>query len=142
MNDKQILDRLESINLSLRQKQDLIDVIKNITANSGEGGSGGTGTDKDALDIYIDLNTFNITVNDKEYIPMVDGQNIIITNKELYDRLYNFLINTYRPVYLKSVPTNDNYIFGICTGGTIDKELVNLLFLAGGAFMRISVRNQ
>ena len=34
MNDKQILDRLESINLSLRQKQDLIDVIKDIAGNN------------------------------------------------------------------------------------------------------------
>lgn len=34
MNDKQILDRLESINLSLRQKKDLIDVIKDIVDNN------------------------------------------------------------------------------------------------------------
>ena len=33
MNDKQILDRLESINLSLRQKKDLIDIIKDIAGN-------------------------------------------------------------------------------------------------------------
>lgn len=35
MTEKQIIDRLDSINLSLRQKKDLIDIIKDITANSG-----------------------------------------------------------------------------------------------------------
>lgn len=40
MNDKQILDRLESINLSLRQKQDLIDVIKDIANNNTSNDNG------------------------------------------------------------------------------------------------------
>lgn len=40
MNDKQILDRLESINLSLRQKQDLIDVIKDIVSNNTSNDNG------------------------------------------------------------------------------------------------------
>ena len=40
MNDKQILDRLESINLSLRQKQDLIDVIKDIADNNTSNDNG------------------------------------------------------------------------------------------------------
>ena len=51
MTQKQIIDKLDSINLSLRQKKDLIDIIKDITANSA--GGGGTSTDKEALDIYI-----------------------------------------------------------------------------------------
>lgn len=40
MNDKQILDRLESINLSLRQKQNLIDVIKDIVGNNTSNDNG------------------------------------------------------------------------------------------------------
>ena len=40
MNDKQILDRLESINLSLRQKQDLIDIIKDIAGNNNSNDNG------------------------------------------------------------------------------------------------------
>lgn len=140
MTEKQIIDRLDSINLSLRQKKDLIDVIKDITASSG--GNGGTSTDKEALDIYLDNNTMTIIIDDKAYIPEIEGSTCTITNKELHDRLYNFLINTYRPVYLKSAPTNDNYIFGICTGGIVDKEVVNLLFLAGADIIAISINNQ
>lgn len=40
MNDKQILDRLESINLSLRQKKDLIDIIKDIAGNNNSNDNG------------------------------------------------------------------------------------------------------
>lgn len=35
MTEKQIIDRLDSINLILRQKKDLIDIIKDIADNSG-----------------------------------------------------------------------------------------------------------
>ena len=112
------------------------------TIGGSNTGDGGTSTDKDALDIYLDSNTTTIIIDDKVYIPKIDGLTFTITNKELHDRLYNFLINTYRPVYLKSVPTNDNYIFGICTGGIVDKVFVNLLFLAGGGIMAISVCNK
>lgn len=142
MTEKQIIDRLDSINLSLRQKKDLIDIIKDITANSG---GGGTSTDKDTLDIYIDNNTMNITINDKVYIPTVEDTGRVtlsITDKELHNILYNFLINTYRPVYLKSLPTNENYMYGICVGGIVDKTNIILQFIAGVEFITISVRNK
>ena len=59
MNDKQILDRLESINLSLRQKQDLIDVIKDIAGNN-------TSNDNDFIIVKhaasLENNNFNIYI--------------------------------------------------------------------------------
>ena len=55
MTEKQIIDRLDSINLSLKQKKDLIDVIKNITASS----------DNDSLDIFLDFTKENITIYGK-----------------------------------------------------------------------------
>ena len=66
MTEKQIIGRFDSINLSLKQKKDLIKVIKDITASSG-GGNGGTSTDKDALDIYINMDNNILTVNDKQF---------------------------------------------------------------------------
>ena len=115
MNDKQILDRLESINLSLRQKQDLIDVIKDIIANSG-GGGGGASTDKDTLDIYIDWDTKNVIIDDKVFVPEVNTDNslsLVIRDKKLYSTLYSSLVNTNTVVYIKTIPTNEIQIFGI-----------------------------
>ena len=100
MNDKQILDRLESINLSLRQKQDLIDVIKDITASNAGGGSGGTSTDKDALTILVDPVNQTATVNDKQFlISSIDENIIAINNKELY----NSLVNANMPIFIKTI---------------------------------------
>ena len=62
MNDKQILDRLESINLSLRQKQDLIDVIKDIAGNN-------TSNDNDFIIVKyagsLENNNKDIYINNK-----------------------------------------------------------------------------
>ena len=62
MNDKQILDRLESINLSLRQKQDLIDVIKDIAGNN-------TSNDNDFIIVKyagsLENNNFDLYINNK-----------------------------------------------------------------------------
>lgn len=102
MNDKQILDRLESINLSLRQKKDLIDIIKDIAANSS---GGGTSTDKDVLTMLVDVNTKTVTVNDKQFlISGEDGHVIEINNKELY----NSLVNTDIPIFIKTIGADFN----------------------------------
>lgn len=115
MTDKQILDRLDSINLSLKQKKDLINVIKDITANSGGGGSGGTSTNKDSLTIYIDPETEHIIINDKEFLPENNSTNIgvlkIIHDEELYNSLYNSLFNTNKIIYIKSGPNDVMYFF-------------------------------
>lgn len=114
MTEKQILDRLDSINLSLKQKKDLLDVIKDIAANSG-GGNGGTSTDKDALIIYIDPETEHIIINDKEFIPENNSTNVgilrIIHDEELYNSLYNSLFNTNKIIYIKFGPNDVMYLF-------------------------------
>lgn len=114
MTEKQIIDRLDSINLSLRQKKDLIDIIKDITANSS--GGGGTSTDKDALYIYFDWDTYNIIINDKifttEHNTSSGFFNITIRNKELYNTLYNSLVGTNTIIYIKTLSTNKVQIFG------------------------------
>lgn len=114
MTEKQIIDRLDSINLSLRQKKDLIDIIKDITANSG-GGGGGTSTDKDALYIYLDPETEHIIINDKEFLPQNSSTGDIVTreihNEELYYSLYNSLFNTNKVIYIKFAPNDIMYSF-------------------------------
>lgn len=123
MTEKQIIDRLDSINLSLKQKKDLLDVIKDITANSG-GGNGSTSTDKDALDIYINMDNNILTVNDKQFnMGNIGSGATEIANKELYDILYNSLINTYRPVFIKTPPNSSLYIFGYATCVYMDNTI-------------------
>lgn len=67
MNDKQILDRLESINLSLRQKQDLIDVIKDIAGNNNSNDNGFN--DNDFIIVKyagsLENNNFDLYINNK-----------------------------------------------------------------------------
>lgn len=139
MTEKQIIDRLDSINLSLRQKKDLIDIIKDITANSG---GGGTSTDKDALYIYVDFNHFNITFNNKTFTPDINDSsetNIVINNKELYNTLYNSLVNTNIIVHILS--TTKPYMHLISTMITCANDEVTFLMIIGSVMM-ISVRNK
>ena len=96
MNDKQILDRLESINLSLRQKQDLIDVIKDIAGNN-------TSNDNDFIIVKhaasLENNNFNVYINNKlchllHYDHYSENEyNIIDT--ELFD-----LFNTFKRILM------------------------------------------
>lgn len=109
MTEKQIIDRLDSINLSLRQKKDLIDIIKDITANSG--GGGGTSTDKGFLTILVDRGTQTVTVNNKQFLISSSSEGFIeISNKELY----NYLFNINMPVFIKAID-NDFQIAGYAT---------------------------
>lgn len=113
-------------------------------SNTG-GGNGDTSTDKDALYIYIDINTYNITINNKVYITSHESSNYLnltITDKELYDTLYNFLYRTNRTIYLKSLPNDEIYLFGICTGSAMDKSRVNLMFLTLADIISITVSNK
>ena len=79
----------------------------------GSNGGGGTSTDKDALDIYIDIDTNSIIVNDKTYAAEGGNSdiNLYVRSKELYTMIYNSLINTYKTVYIKTIPTNQIYVF-------------------------------
>lgn len=116
------------------------------TIGGSNAGGDGTSTDKDALYISIDPLTYNITINDKVYIASLQGGStgteLTITNKELYDKLYNFLYGTNRNIYFKSLSTDGVYLFGICVSGHIDKSIITLSFFTGAAFMSIIVINQ
>ena len=140
MTEKQIIDRLDSINLSLSQKKDLIDIIKDITASSGGGGGGGTSTDKDALYIDLDYNDMTATINDKKFSMYLDDNFLKINSKELHDILYNSLFNTYRFVFIKSID-NDNYVFGQPTI-LINNNIIILSTFSIDGIMSIAVYNQ
>ena len=145
MTEKQIIDRLDSINLSLRQKKDLIDIIKDITANSG---GGGTSTDKDTLDVYVDLDTPSIIVNDKTYAAISQSSeaswpSLHVYSKELYNMLYKSLINTDKTVYIKTIPTSPIYLFceasitAVPTG-----ETIMLTFIFADGILNIIIFNR
>lgn len=96
MNDKQILDRLESINLSLRQKQDLIDVIKDIAGNN-------ISNDNDLIIVKhaasLENNNFNLYINNKlckllHYDHYSENEYEII-DTELFD-----LFNTFKRILI------------------------------------------
>ena len=96
MNDKQILDRLESINLSLRQKQDLIDVIKDIAGNNNS-------NDNDFIIVKhaasLENNNFNIYINNKScnlhHYDHYSENEYNIIDTELFD-----LFNTFKRILM------------------------------------------
>lgn len=139
MTEKQIIDRLDSINLSLRQKKDLIDIIRDIADNSSGGGS--TSTDKDALYIDTDFNNGVLIVNDKKFI-INRGENLsaIVNNKELYSILYNSLFNTYKSVFIKAY-FDTLYIFGQCAYYFGNNNIILSMFI-GDDIIIIKVVNQ
>ena len=96
---------------------------------SNTGGGSDTSTDKDALYIYIDFNHFNITFNDKIFTPDINDSNentAVINNKELYNTLYNSLVNTNTIVHILS--TNEQYIHIIptvmCTNNAVNFQMI------------------
>lgn len=102
------------------------------------GGGGGTSTDKDALYIYVDFVNLNITFNNKIFTPDINessGANIVINNKELYNTLYNSLVNTNTIVHILS--TNEEYIhfmpIVICANNEVSFQSIVMI---------ISVRNK
>ena len=85
-------------------------------SNTG-GGSGGTSTDKDTLDVYLDVDAESVIVNDKTFAATINhtdsGFTFQVQDKELYDILYNFLVFTYKTAYIKTLHNKSNtYIFG------------------------------
>ena len=101
MNDKQILDRLESINLSLRQKQDLIDVIKDIAGNNNSNDNGFNDNDfiivKHAAS--LENNNFNLYINNKlcklHHYDHYSENEYNIIDTELFD-----LFNTFKRILM------------------------------------------
>ena len=101
MNDKQILDRLESINLSLRQKQDLIDVIKDIAGNNTSNDNGFNNNDFIIVKYAgsFENNNKNIYINNKlckllHYDNYSENEYDII-DKEIFD-----LFNTFKRILI------------------------------------------
>lgn len=101
MNDKQILDRLESINLSLRQKQDLIDVIKDIADNNTSNDN--SSNDNNKLYVYINAIEQKILINDVEYESSESTETAMFTIKN--ETLYNYINNYFDKNYYAYVTT-------------------------------------
>lgn len=95
MNDKQILDKLESINLSLRQKQDLIDIIKDIADNNTSNDN--DSNDNNKLYVYINNIEQKVLINDIEYeLSEPIGSTIFaIKNETLYNYIKNYFDKNY-----------------------------------------------
>lgn len=134
MNDKQILDRLESINLSLRQKKDLIDVIKDI---AGSNSSGGNGSNDNDLIIVKHVASFEnsertIYINNKlcevHHYDHYGKNEYEIIDTELFDLFNTFkrilIYTTYDDVF--KIKTTTGYEFSYMDTG--DGEMFNLSY--------------
>ena len=111
----------------------------------GSNGGGGTSTDKDALDIYIDIDTNSIIVNDKTYAAEGENSdtNLHVYSKELYNMLYNSLINTYKTVYIKTIPTSLIYVFCEPSITIAPSEgIITLVAYIGAGILSIAILNQ
>lgn len=134
MNDKQILDRLESINLSLRQKRDLIDVIKDITGNNSSNDNGSNDNDfiivKHAAS--LENNNFNLYINNKlcklHHYDHYSENEYDIIDTELFD-----LFNTFKRILIYisfddvfKIKSTIGYEFSYIDTG--DSEMFNLSY--------------
>ena len=129
MNDKQILDRLESINLSLRQKQDLIDVIKDIAGNNNS-------NDNDLIIVKhaanLENNNFNIYINNK-LCKLLHYDHYSENEYEIIDaELFN-LFNTFKRILIYAnfndvfkIKSTIGYEFGYMNTG--DSEMFDLSY--------------
>lgn len=109
------------------------------------GGGGGTSTDKDTLYVYVDFDTPSIIVNDKTYTAISQSSevNLYVYSKELYNMLYKSLINTYKTVYIKTIPTSSVYVFceASITAVPTD-EIIMLTSIFGNGVFDITIFNQ
>lgn len=134
MNDKQILDRLESINLSLRQKKDLIDIIKDIAGNNNSNNNGFN--DNDFIIVKyagsLENNNFDLYINNKlcnlhHYDHYAENEYEII-DTEVFD-----LFNTFKRILIYisfndvfKIKTTTGYEFGYMDTG--DSEIFDLSY--------------
>lgn len=112
-------------------------------SNAG-GGNGGTSTDKDTLDIYIDWDTKNVIIDDKVFVPEVNtnsGLSLIIRDEKLYSTLYSSLVNTNTVAYIKTIPTNEFQIFGIPSYISQEGNIAFVMILDGG-FITLTIFNR
>ena len=108
----------------------------------GSNAGGGTSTDKDALYIYVDLDTANIIFNDKVFVhdDTVEGY-ITIHDKELYSILYSSLVNNNVLLCLKSISTNKVQFSG-ASSWIADAEKIRITLLFIDDNVAIAVYNQ
>ena len=112
------------------------------TIGGSNAGGGGTSTDKDALYIYVDLNTRNIIFNDKVFVSdNTEDSRITIHDKELYSILYSSLVNNNVLLCLKSISTNKVQFSGT-SNWTADTEKIMATLLFPGDGIVILVYNQ
>lgn len=134
MTEKQIIDRLDSINLSLKQKKDLLGVIKDITANSSN----------NILDVFLDFTKENITIYGKPYTFKDNSSDndllFVIYNKELHNILYNSLWYTNKIVYITTFE-GSTYSCSLSTY-FVSNDMIDLNAVLGRQLITISIRNQ
>lgn len=112
---------------------------------SNAGGGDGTSTDKDILYIYIDFDTHSIIVNDKTYatIRQNSDMNIVVGSEELYNILYTSLFNTYKTVYITTIPTSSDYLFFEASIIIVPKDrFISLASTVGDVLFKITIINQ
>lgn len=134
MNDKQILDRLESINLSLRQKKDLIDIIKDIAGNNNSNDNGFN--DNDFIIVKyagnLENNSFDLYINNKlcklHHYDHYSENEYEIIDTEIFD-----LFNTFKRILIYvsfndvfKIKTTTGYEFGYMYTG--DSEIFDLSY--------------
>lgn len=134
MNDKQILDRLESINLSLRQKKDLIDIIKDIAGNNNSNDNGFN--DNDFIIVKyagsLENNNFDLYINNKlcklHHYDHYSENEYEIIDTEIFD-----LFNTFKRILIYisfndvfKIKTTTGYEFGYMDTG--DSETFDLFY--------------
>lgn len=134
MNDKQILDRLESINLSLRQKKDLIDIIKDIAGNNNSNDNGFN--DNDFIIVKyagsLENNNFNLYINNKlcelHHYDHYSANEYEIIDTEIFN-----LFNTFKRILIYisfddifKIKTTTGYEFGYMDTG--DSEIFDLSY--------------
>lgn len=134
MNDKQILDRLESINLSLRQKKDLIDIIKDIAGNNNSNDNGFN--DNDFIIVKyagnLENNSFDLYINNKlcklHHYDHYSENEYEIIDTEIFD-----LFNTFKRILIYvsfndvfKIKTTTGYEFGYMDTG--DSEIFDLSY--------------
>ena len=134
MTEKQIIDKLDSINLSLRQKKDLIDIIKDITASS----------DNDILDIFLDFTKENITIYGKSYTFEDNSSDndllFVISNKELHNILYSSLWYTTKTVY---ITTFEGITYSCALSNYfVAKDMIDVHAAIGEQLITILIQNQ
>lgn len=112
------------------------------TIGGSNTGGGGTSTDKEALYIYLDVVDNAIIVNNKKvFVSNLSNGSIKVNNKEIYDMLYNSLIDAGKSVFIKTLPNDIIYIFGYANY-IYDSNTITLSVFNGNLSLELKFYNQ